>query len=123
MFMKLVDSGSLRLTVALSALTAVGCAEMGAPASGAGHVVHSEGAGAPEGASCRAAIECGGRPLYGGPILGGYTNCEAREGRWTRVWDHWLAHEDGDPYLDWDVVAGTLEVRTRDGSTRVDLGG
>ena len=123
--------------VACVALGAVGCAEMGAPVSRAGEVIACEGDGVGEGAECRAEIvnegrgrylcrvevECDGRTLYGGPMLGGYTHCEASEGRWTRVWDHGLSHEDGDPYVEWDVSTGALEVRTRAGSTRVRIGG
>ena len=125
------------LWVVCIALGAMGCAEMGAPLSERGRVVAQSGDGASEGAECRVAIvnegrgryvcrvevECEGRMIYGGPTLGGYTNCEAREGSWVRVWDPWLAGEDGDPWLDWDVEARTVVVRTDTGETHVSVDG
>ena len=119
-------------------LASIGCAPMGAPVATSGSVVESVGSGAPEGTSCRLEIinegrgryvcrvevECEGRLVYGGPTLGGYANCEADEsGRWTHVWDHWTANEDGDPYMDWDVPRGTVEVRTRAGLIRLSVDG
>ena len=110
---------------------------MGAPLATEGTVVSSSGRGAPEGATCRVAIvnegrgryvcraevQCGEQVLYGTPMLGGYTNCEARDGVWARVWDHTFPDEDGDPWMDYDVAAGTLVVRTRDAETEVRVGG
>lgn len=126
-----------KLTIGVLGLMVVGCAEMGAPVEATGTVESHEGDGVADGESCRVAIvnegrgrfvcrtevECGGRTLYGGPMLGGYTHCEAREGSWVRVWDHGFAPEDGDPWVDWNLEDGTVVVRTRTGETRVRVEG
>lgn len=127
---RLLVRGSVMVALALSAL---GCQEMGEPLAATARVVSSSGDGAPEGSECRVAIvhenrgrfvcrvevECDGERLYGGPELGGYAYCDAEDGAWSHVWDHGFTDRDGDPWMDFDVSAGTVVVRTHQGETEV----
>ncbi|MCZ7679753.1 MAG: hypothetical protein M5U28_13725 [Sandaracinaceae bacterium] len=118
------------------AMMAMGCAPEGAAFETTGTVRRSAGASAlPEGAACtvgianesrggypcRVSVTCEGRPLYGGAMLGGYARCAAEEGRWVRATDDELEHLDGDPWMSFDVRAGTVIVRTRQLETLIEV--
>ncbi len=123
-----------RLVMSMVAVMAVGCAPEGAAFETTGTVRGSGGA-LPEGAACtvgitnesrggfpcRVSVSCEGRPLYGGAMLGGYARCSAEEGRWVRAVDDELEHLDGDPWMRFDVQAGTVVVRTRGLETVIDV--
>ncbi|MBL8683451.1 MAG: hypothetical protein JNK05_30055 [Myxococcales bacterium] len=64
------------------------------------------------GFSCRLEIVCGGIPLFGGRIPGGYARCAARGGRWVSAYDDELPARDGDPAISVDFVGGRLWVDT-----------
>ena len=111
-----------------------GCAESGEPIDASGRVVRSEH-GLAQGTECRVridnesrggypcrvSVECGGRALYGASLPGGYAACQAEDARWLRAHDRWLETEDGDPYVDYDVGARTVVVRTARGETVVEV--
>lgn len=117
-------------------LAIVGCAEEGAPFERSGSVRRASGTSpVREGAACtvgianesrggypcRVSVTCEGHTLYGGPALGGYAECSAANGRWLRASDDMLAAEDGDPWMDFDVRAGTIVIRTAEAETVIDV--
>lgn len=123
----------------LAALAACLCGcEEGAPFEVSGHVERSSGVGVVAegeecvvaitnesrgGYPCRVFVECGGEVYYGGPRLGGYANCSVEDGRWVRATDHGMPARDGDPWMEFDVVAGRVRVRTPDREVDVRVDG
>lgn len=58
------------------------------------------------GFDCRMTLRCAGITLYGGEKLGGYGDCEVREGRYASAADPRLSSKDGDPSIRIDLAAG-----------------
>ena len=60
------------------------------------------------GFDCRITLRCAGVTLYGGEKLGGYGDCEVREGRYAAAADPRLSSKDGDPSIRVDLVQGEV---------------
>lgn len=64
---------------------------------------------------CRVSLVCDGVTLYGGARLGGWAECSARDGRWVSAVDSMESQRDGDPWMNFDVARGEIEVREANG--------
>lgn len=124
----------MKRAIVVAALCVAGCAPEGRPMEAEGVVVRTDGwvearEGDPcavriedesrRGYPCRLTVECRGRPLYGGALPGGFVRGRAEGGAWAHVFDHEIA--DGDPWVDYDVRRGVVEVRTARGDVEVHV--
>jgi hypothetical protein len=62
------------------------------------------------GFNCRVDVECGGRPLWGGKLEGGYLDCVTRDRRFVRGQHKDAERSGGHTWLAFDLEEGSLRL-------------
>lgn len=71
------------------------------------------------GFNCRVDVECGGRPLWGGELQGGYADCVTRDRRFVRGHHKNSEASGGHTWLTFDLEEGSLRLNDIKSDVRI----
>jgi hypothetical protein len=73
------------------------------------------------GFNCRVDVECGGLPLWGGELRGGYADCVTRDRRFVRGHHKDSEESGGHTWLTFDLEKGSLRLNNIQSDVRIRI--